>query len=236
MTDDAHKPTKAAKAAQAPDQAPHQARKALGLHPAIGAAARGAMQMMRALSPGELATLPGKGLDKLRAAKAARRRGQAPDWQLRCAGLDDLPRLRQLQAAALGREPINEAEALTLWQALSEAGGQVWLLESGADIAGAATLYLLPGLGHGGQPLALLQDLLVDPASRDRGVARLLITELSLRAQAIGARRLALSVEPGERHGPATRSNRPGRDYIETLTPVRTPGGVGGVGGVGEPA
>ncbi len=225
---------KSPKTAPTPPKAVNTAngpRKSMALHPALGAAARGALQVMRALSPGELATLPGKGLDKLRAAKAARRRGHAPDWQLRCASVDDLPRLRQLQAAALGREPIGEAEALPLWQALTEAGGQVWLLEAGADIAGAATLYLLPGLGHGGQPLALLQDLLVDPASRDRGVARLLITELSLRAQAIGARRLALSVEPGERNGPGARGGRPSRDYIETLTPVRTP-----PGGVGEPA
>lgn len=205
-------------------KAPKGAKSPIALHPALGAAARGAMQMMRALSPGELASLPGKGLDRLRAAKAARRRGHAPDWQLRCASIDDLPRLRRLQAAALGREPISEAEAGPLWQALSEAGGQVWLLESGSDLAGAATLYLLPGLGHGGQPLALLQDILVDPAARDRGVARLLITELSLRAQAVGARRLALSVEPGARKG---RSGREGRDYIETLTPVRMPTAVG---------
>jgi len=195
-----------------------------GLNLAIGAAARGAMQVMRSLSPGELVALPGKGLSKLRAAKAARRRGHAPDWQMRCASVDDLPRLRQLQAAALGREPMADDEANALWQGLVEAGGQVWLLESGADLAGAATLYLLPGLGHGGQPLAVLQDLLVDPAARDRGVARLLITELSLRAQAVGARRLALSVEPGERNG---RASREGRDYIEKLTPVRPPAGVG---------
>ncbi len=199
-----------------------------GLNQAFGAAARGALNVMRALAPGELAALPGKGLDKLRAAKAARRRGHAPDWQLRCASIDDLPRLRQLQAAALAREPIGEAEAGPLWQAIAEAGGQVWLLESGGELAGAATLYLLPGLGHRGQPLALLQDLLVDPAARDRGVARLLITELSLRAQAVGARRLALSVEPGERNG---RRGREERDYIEKLTPVRSP-----PASVGEPA
>ncbi|MDP4302083.1 GNAT family N-acetyltransferase [Leptothrix discophora] len=182
------------------------------LDKAIGAAARGAMNVMRALTPGELASLPGKGLDKLRAAKAARRRGHAPDWQVRCASAEDLPRLRRLQAVALGREPASEAEAEQLWSTLVGAGGQIWLLESGLELAGAATLYLLPGMSHGGQPLALLQDLLVDPASRDRGVARLLITELSLRAQAAGARRLALSVEPGARGG---------RDYIEKLTPVR---------------
>ncbi len=207
---------------------PTRAKGPKALDKAIGAAARGAMHVMRALSPGELAALPGKGLDKLRAAKAARRRGHAPDWQLRCAGVEDLPRLRQLQAASLGREPIAEDEAGPLWRAIVESGGQVWLIESGGELAGAATFYLLPGLGHGGQPLAVLQDLLVDPAARDRGVARLLITELSLRAQAIGARRLALSVEPGERAG------RGGRDYIEKLTPVRTPAGA--MGGVGEPA
>ncbi|MGY0194004.1 N-acetyltransferase family protein [Leptothrix sp. BB-4] len=215
-----------------PSDPPDETRKSpRSLDQALGVAARGALNVMRALSPSELATLPGRGLDKLRAvhaAKAARRRGQAPDWTLRGAVAEDLPRLARLQALAQGTQassdPVDERARQRRWQAIEAAGGQVWLLESAGELAGAATFFLLPSLAHDGQPLALLQDLIVDPSARARGVARLMITELSLHAQALGARRLALSVERG---GAAVRQGREGRDYIEQLTAVKAPAAGG---------
>lgn len=144
--------------------------------------ARGAMKVMRALSP---------------QAAARGRDGPADSrsLQLRQAGEFDLPRLLQLLIDA-GVDQADEgdpAAAIESLRRIHGAGGEVWLAEEDGRLLGSLTFYLLPLLAHRGTPIALVEEVVIHPAARRHGIGRALMNHATARARACGASKLALS-------------------------------------------
>lgn len=144
--------------------------------------ARGAMKVMRALSPHG-------------AARSGRAGGDAPALQLHQAGEHDLPRLLQLllDAGVNQHEETDPVAALAALRRIHGAGGEVWMAEEGGQLLGSLTFYLLPLLAHRGTPIALVEEVVTHPSARRHGVRRALMNHATLRARACGASKLAVS-------------------------------------------
>jgi GNAT superfamily N-acetyltransferase len=144
--------------------------------------ARGAMKVMRALSPQPSA----RGRDG---------RGETRTLQMRQAGEFDLPRLLQLfvEAGINQTEETDPVLAIATLRRIHGAGGEIWLAEERDRLLGSLTFYLLPLLAHRGTPIALVEEVVIHPAARRHGIGRALMNHATLRARACGASKLALS-------------------------------------------
>jgi len=115
--------------------------------------------------------------------------------EIRDAGGDDLPAvLGVYQAAGIGpREGSDPAQARTLFERQRALGAQLLLAEAAGRPLGTLTLFVLPLLGHGGAPEALVEDVAVHPDAQGQGVGRALMHAAMARARAAGCYKLALT-------------------------------------------
>lgn len=65
--------------------------------------------------------------------------------------------------------------------------------EADGRVAGTATLYVLPGVGHEGRPLGVVENVVVDERTQGTGVGRELMDEVERRARERGCYKIAFT-------------------------------------------
>ena len=119
---------------------------------------------------------------------------------VRLATADDLPRLIELLAQlelgapreALG-PPMAEACHRAFEEIANDPRQQLFVLDDGGRIAGSACLVIVPNLTHEGRPYAIVENVVVDEASRSSGYGELLMRHVMAEAQRAGCYKLALT-------------------------------------------
>ena len=120
------------------------------------------------------------------------------DLHITDATRDDVPTLLNLLAMTGLTEPENVGldKALAAWDTMKQQlpGARV-LMASRCDgmVLGTLTLVVMPMLGHGGAPSALVEDVAVHPATQRGGIGRQLIEAAMAIARDAGCYKLALS-------------------------------------------
>jgi GNAT superfamily N-acetyltransferase len=95
----------------------------------------------------------------------------------------DLPRLMELfwQLSALGVNPepaprsISKTTIAALTALAADGRFACFVLEDAGHVTGSATVYVLPNLTHGGDAMALIENVVVDETCRGRGYGRRLM-------------------------------------------------------------
>jgi GNAT superfamily N-acetyltransferase len=120
---------------------------------------------------------------------------------VREATVDDLPRLHELlvQLSQLGERPeqtrttVTDAERAAL-QLLSDSRQTACLVvEAEGQVQGTLTVYLLANLSHGGRPMGIIENLVVDESCRGRGFGRRLMQAAEERLFAAGCYKIGLT-------------------------------------------
>ncbi|HZT05937.1 MAG TPA: GNAT family N-acetyltransferase [Chloroflexota bacterium] len=108
--------------------------------------------------------------------------GLHPGILVRPATVEDLPRLTQLlfQLSQMGEQPETgprEAAAVepALRAVMADDRSSCIVIEAADQVHGTLTFYILPNLSFGGQPIAMIENVVVDEESRGRGFGRLLM-------------------------------------------------------------
>jgi GNAT superfamily N-acetyltransferase len=130
----------------------------------------------------------------------AKERGQEP-IRIREAVESDLPRLMELlfELAQLGERPEAEARAITanevaaLRTLQTDPQATCLVLERAGRIEGTVTLYVLPGLSHGGRSFGIIENVVVAESAQGRGLGRALMEGAERRALEAGCYKLALA-------------------------------------------
>jgi GNAT superfamily N-acetyltransferase len=120
---------------------------------------------------------------------------------IREAEQGDLPRLLELyhQLAELGtlREdevlPVTETHQQTLAAIAADPRMTCLVLEIDGRVMGTLTLYLLPGLSHGGRPFAIVENVVVDASLRGGGHGRALMAHGEDLVRARGCYKVSLT-------------------------------------------
>ena len=122
-------------------------------------------------------------------------------FSIRQARPTDLPRLTELlfqlsqageRAEARPRPPAQaQQDMLRLW--IRDPRMSCFVLVHKGKIAGMATLYVLPGLAHGGKPFGLVEDVVVDEDARGLGLGRELMEHVEALAREKGCYKLAFT-------------------------------------------
>lgn len=117
--------------------------------------------------------------------------------KIRDARPEDLDHLLELYAQLEG--PYAERKALASGRAedlftriLLDPNQHTIVAEVNDEIVGTLVVAILPNLGHGGAPYAVLENVVVDEESRGDGVGTALIEDAVDRARKAGAYKLAL--------------------------------------------
>ena len=94
---------------------------------------------------------------------------------IRKALQNDLPVILAMYADLAGLydgvKEISETQAAQAWQRISADDRQHLLVaEEAGQVVGTLNLTIIPNLGHGGQPWAAIDNVVVDSASRGKGI------------------------------------------------------------------
>lgn len=127
--------------------------------------------------------------------------------RIRDARPEDLDRLLELYSLLEGpyaeSRPLAPAEAEDLFtRILLDPDQQILVAEDYGEVVGTLALAVLPNLGHGGAPYAVVENVVVDGERRGEGVGTALMREALARAGRAGAYKLALcsNLEREESH------------------------------------
>lgn len=127
--------------------------------------------------------------------------------KIRRAEKKDLTRLLELYRLLEG--PYSDVEELNgndaerrFEEILGDPNQQTLVAETDGEVAGSVVLVIVPNLGHGGAPYAVVENVVVDEAWRGRGIGKALMEEAVERARLAGVYKLALcsNVEREEAH------------------------------------
>ena len=117
--------------------------------------------------------------------------------KIRDARPEDLYRLLELYAQLEG--PYAERKALAsgrtedlFTRILLDPNQQTIVAEDYSEVVGSLVIAILPNLGHGGAPYAVIENVVVDEESRGEGVGTALMQEAVERVRNAGAYKLAL--------------------------------------------
>lgn len=85
---------------------------------------------------------------------------------------------------------------------LDDPNQQTLIAEMDGEVAGSVVLVIVPNLGHGGAPYAVVENVVVDEVWRGWGIGKALMEEAVERARLAGAYKLALcsNLEREEAH------------------------------------
>lgn len=106
---------------------------------------------------------------------------------------EDLPRVAVLLRLLdpKGGEPSRLEAA---WEALEGCPwGQAYVAVRSGEVVATYTLYVLPNLGHGGKPFAVMESVAVAEEAQGQGIGTLLVRHAVAEARRKGAYKLALS-------------------------------------------
>lgn len=139
----------------------------------------------------------------------------SPAWTvpalIREAAEADLPRLLELYFQLAEHSTLPEAGVLPVTEAHRQALAAIQadprmtclVLEVDGRVMGTLTLYLLPGLSHGGRPFAIVENVVVDAALRGSGYGRALMARAEELARAHGCYKVSLTSNHQRRHAHA---------------------------------
>jgi GNAT superfamily N-acetyltransferase len=109
----------------------------------------------------------------------------------------DLPRLlellAQLREAPAATAGVIEAERRALDNVVADTRQQLAVIEVDERIVGTAVLVVVPNVTHGGQPYAIIENVVVDERERGRGYGEQLIAWLVDEARRAGCYKVALT-------------------------------------------
>jgi GNAT superfamily N-acetyltransferase len=116
------------------------------------------------------------------------------DVVLRAAVADDVPALLGLYRQLNPGDPVlPEDAALVFWHRMaSQDGVSVLVAEHAGVVSATCTLVVVANLTHGGQPYALVENVVTDSAHRGRGLGRAVLDEAVARAWAAGCYKVML--------------------------------------------
>lgn len=119
-----------------------------------------------------------------------------PAVTLGVAGHEDLPQLTELLGLLLAQEadfaPDPEKQRRALHEILSDASlGRIYVVREGASVIATACLLYAVSTAEGGRS-AWLEDVVVRPERRGRGVGRMLLEHVAAAARAEGVLRITL--------------------------------------------
>jgi len=86
-----------------------------------------------------------------------------------------------------------EDYARALAEIVNDPGSTLLLAEADGRAVGALALYICPNLSHGGDPFAVIENVIVDAGTRRRGVGAALMREAIARARAVGCFKILLT-------------------------------------------
>jgi GNAT superfamily N-acetyltransferase len=120
---------------------------------------------------------------------------------IREADASDLPRLLELYHQLAELSTLREDEVLPVTEAHHQALAAIQadprmtclVLEIHGRVMGTVTLYLLPGLSHGGRPFAIVENVVVDASLRGGGHGRALMTHAEELARTHGCYKVSLT-------------------------------------------
>ncbi len=113
----------------------------------------------------------------------------------------DLPRLLELlhQLSQLGERPdrdqrsVTEAEHAALRGMLSDPRTTCLVIEQSGRVQGTLTFYVLPNLSHGGRPIGIVENVVVDESCRGQGLGQLLMERADVLAETHGCYKLGFT-------------------------------------------
>ena len=110
---------------------------------------------------------------------------------IREAGAGDLDAVAEI--LSLLHDPSTAVRDPELWQRMiSTPGRAILVAEMGGKAVATCDLTVVPNLTHEGKPWAMLENLMVAPGGRRRGVGRALMREVERRAREAGCYKLQL--------------------------------------------
>jgi len=116
---------------------------------------------------------------------------------IREAGAEDLDDLiglvRQLREPPKVERGEREDYARALAEIVNDPGSTLLLAEADGRAVGALALYICPNLSHGGDPFAVIENVVVDAGTRRRGVGAALMREAIARARVAGCFKILLT-------------------------------------------
>lgn len=113
---------------------------------------------------------------------------------LRPATRADLPAILALLAELSPELRLDPTEAELLFARICATPGmRVWAAERDGRVVGTYTIWVMPNLGHGGAPLAIVESVVVAQAQRGRGIGEAMMRHAMDEARRAGCYKLALS-------------------------------------------
>jgi GNAT superfamily N-acetyltransferase len=113
---------------------------------------------------------------------------------VRQASEADIPRILELYEVLTGeRHDLTQHETGPLFNEISAMPGHELLVaEEEGIVVGSMVLLIVPNLSHGALPWAMVENLVVDPAHRRRGIGRALMDYARDRAREAGCYKMQL--------------------------------------------
>ncbi|MCS6969580.1 MAG: GNAT family N-acetyltransferase [Planctomycetota bacterium] len=113
---------------------------------------------------------------------------------IRRAVLADLPAIVALLDELSPQTPLPLERARALFAEISATPNMhLWVADDGGDVVGTYTMWIMPNLGHGGAPLAIVESVVVAAARRGQGIGEALMRHAMAEARRAGCYKLALS-------------------------------------------
>lgn len=113
---------------------------------------------------------------------------------IRTATAADLPALLRLLAQLNETpQPLSDAHRKAFDDVAADPRQQLLVVEDGGALLATAVLAVIPNIGHGGRPWAIIENVVVDEPARGRGVGEMLIRHIVEQARAAGCYKVALT-------------------------------------------
>ncbi|MGD9117602.1 MAG: GNAT family N-acetyltransferase [Dehalococcoidia bacterium] len=114
--------------------------------------------------------------------------------KVRLATEQDIPRILELYEELTGeRHDLTRHETGPVFKEISSMSGHELLVaEEDGEVVGTVVLIIVPNFSHGALPWAIVENLVVDPTHRRRGIGRMLTEYAIARAREAGCYKLQL--------------------------------------------
>lgn len=113
---------------------------------------------------------------------------------VRAATEQDIPRILELYEELTGeRHDLTRHETEPIFAEIKAmTGHELLVAEEDGEVVGTMVLIIVPNFSHGALPWAIVENMVVDPAHRRRGVGRALMDYALARAREAGCYKLQL--------------------------------------------